>query len=67
MLRNIIGPSFESKNGNLCLPFCSFFLKISFSLEKEDDFEQIAKERKIGPSFDSKKASLGPSFDYIYI
>ena len=45
--------------------FCSFFLKISFSLQKEEDFWKTKqkKTRKLGPHFDSKKANLGPHFD----
>ena len=44
--------------------FCSFFFKISFSLQKEEDvWKKKNKQRKIWPSFDSKKAIFGPSFD----
>ena len=58
MLRNKIGPSFDSKNGVFwAFFFGSFFFKSSFSLQKEEDFEKQKKKknRKIGPSFDSKK------------
>ena len=67
MLRNIIGPGFDSKKGNFC-SFLQFF--ISLSLQKEEIFEKRKwkKRRKLGPIFDSKKAIFGPSFDYsLYI
>ena len=56
MLRNKIGPSFDAKNVFFFL-FGSLFLKISFSLQKKEDFWKTKKEkqRKLGPSFDSKR------------
>ena len=53
--------------------FGSFFFKISFSLQKEEDFwkQKKKKKRKIGPSFDSKKGYFWTKFwlysIYIYI
>ena len=66
MLRNIIGPSFDSNNGII-----SFFLggggiswkQVSFSLQKEEDLWKTKQEkmRKVGPSFwlRLKKAIFG--------
>ena len=65
MLRNIIGPGFDSRNGVFfCLFFCSFFFKISFSLQKEEDFWKTKKEKKkkLGPGFDSKKGKSWTRF-----
>ena len=65
MLRNTIGPSFDSTNV-LIFFFWLVFFKISFSLQKEEDFWKTKKRKKLrknGPSFDSKKAIFGPSFD----
>ena len=65
MLRNIIGPNLDSKKCVLLdLLFCSFFFKISFSLQKEEYFWKTKKEkqRKIGPSFDSKKGYFWTKF-----
>ena len=76
MLRNIIGPGFDSRNVFFfCLCFCSFFFKISFSLQKEEDFwktkKKKKKKRKLGPGFDSKKGKSWTRFwlysIYIYI
>ena len=59
MLRNKIGPSFDSKNGKLCLLvlFMFFFVKSHSPCSKKKIFEEQEhkKQRKIGPSLDSKK------------
>ena len=79
MLRNIIGPSFDSKK---CVSFnhvlARFSLKSHSPCRKKNIFEKKQKKEKtekIGPKNDSKKAIFGPSFDstaymlykYIYI
>ena len=72
MLRNIIGPSFDSKEGNCCLlVFLQIFEKSHFPCRKKMILvKQKRKKKKLGPSFDSqKKALFGPSFDsttYVY-
>ena len=73
MLRNKIGPSFDSKNGVFFVFFFArFSLKSHYPCRKKTIFEKQKKKkkRKLGPSFDSKKAIFGPSFDstaHIYI
>ena len=64
MLRNIIGPSFDSKKCVFLSFFRSFFFKISFSLQEEEDFWKTKKKKqgKIGPSFDSKKGYFWTKF-----
>ena len=48
--------------------FLLVFFKISFSLQKEEDFWKTNKEKKkTWTKFSQKKAIFGPSFDYIYI
>ena len=64
MLRNKIGPSFDLKKVFFNLLFCSFFSKISFSLQKEEDFDkQKRKTEKLDQVLPQKKAIFGPSFD----
>ena len=72
MLCNKIGPSFDSKKGNLgLLFFFRFFEKSHSPCRKKNILKKNKKEkrRKLKPRFDSKKAIFGPSFDsniYIY-
>ena len=64
MLRNIIGPSFDSKNGNVVLLF--FFWRISFSLQKEEELWKKAKrggKQNLDQVLTPKKAIFEPSFD----
>ena len=66
MLRNKIGPSFDSKKMFFLAFFCSFFFKISFSLQKEEDFEKKQKKKNrenLDQVLTQKKAIFGPSFD----
>ena len=50
--------------------FCSFFLKILFSLQKEEDFWKTKNRENLDQVLTKKKAIFGPRFDsttYIYI
>ena len=66
MLRNKIGPSFDSENVFLFVFFFARFSLKSHSPCRKKKFlknEKRKKQRKIGPSFDSKKAIFGPRFE----
>ena len=65
MLRNIIGPSFDLKNGNVCLLQKKDLLPAErrIFLKKNRKGGNKKKQRKLGPTFDSIKIIFGPSFD----
>ena len=73
MLCNIVGPSFDSRKGNVCLRFYSYFLKNLILPPERRIFlkKKGKKRRKLGPSFVSKKGYFWTKFwlysTYIYI
>ena len=72
MLRNKIGPSFDSKNGVFCcLVFARFSLKSHSPCRKNKIFEKQKKKKRenLDQVLTQKRAIFGPSFDstaYIY-
>ena len=74
MLRNIIGPGFDSRNGVFFLSFffARFSLKSHSPCRKKKIFEKQKKKKKenLDQVLTQKKANLGPGFDstaYVYI
>ena len=74
MLRNMIGPSFDSNKKEIVVFFFLFvFWEILILPADRTIFLKNTKGkliRKLGPSFDSEKAILQPSFDsttYMYM